>query len=117
MANQVQSTQAFLDEVAEVNNPYTSFFQAEYGTAFPFWDETAAALMVDPTLAVNSSTVYVSVDTAFSSPSYGYIHIYQKALAPVGTRNVTYVNQIDGERLKSMMKHSLQNLPTVCSSS
>jgi inosine-uridine nucleoside N-ribohydrolase len=56
VANQVISTQEFLDEIYEVKNPYSKLMYEYYGTIFPFWDETAAALMVDPTLATNTST-------------------------------------------------------------
>jgi len=57
VANQVQSTQDFLDEIYEVKNPYTELMHNYYGTMFPFWDETAMALLVDPTISVNSITV------------------------------------------------------------
>lgn len=56
VANQVQSTQEYLDEVYKVKNKYTTLFHDHYGTQFPFWDETAAALMVDRGLAVNTTT-------------------------------------------------------------
>jgi inosine-uridine nucleoside N-ribohydrolase len=47
VANQVISTQEFLDDVYEEKNLYSKLM---------FWDETAAALMVDPSLATNTST-------------------------------------------------------------
>ena len=56
VANQVISTQTFLDEVYEVKNPYSTLMHEYYGTSFPFWDETAMALLVDPTLATNTTT-------------------------------------------------------------
>lgn len=56
VANQVQSTQSFLDEIYEVKNPYSELVYNHYGTIFPFWDETAAALMIDPTIATNTTT-------------------------------------------------------------
>lgn len=56
VANQVISTQEFLDEVYEVKNPYSEIMHSSYGTIFPFWDETAMALMVDPSLATNTTT-------------------------------------------------------------
>lgn len=55
MANQVVSTQDFLDEVYEVKNPYSELFHSYYGTTFPFWDEIAAAIMVDPAIVTNST--------------------------------------------------------------
>ena len=56
VANQVYPTQEFLDDVYEVKNNYTSLFHKYYGTSFPFWDETAAALMIDPSLSLNSTS-------------------------------------------------------------
>jgi hypothetical protein len=52
--------------------------------------------------------VYIDVDTAYGSPSYGNIHVYQKSLMPPNVRNVTYVNTIDGDKLKAMIKRSVQ---------
>ncbi|KAG9234116.1 inosine-uridine preferring nucleoside hydrolase [Amylocarpus encephaloides] len=110
VANQVMATQEFLDEVYEVKNPYSELFHTYYAAEafFPYWDETAMALLVDPSLNLNSSTLYLDVDTAYGSPSYGNIHVYQKSLVPPNVRNVTYVHEIDTERLKAMMKRSLQ---------
>lgn len=56
VANQVISTQEFLDEIYEVKNPYSELMYKYYGTIFPFWDETAMALLIDPSLATNTST-------------------------------------------------------------
>ncbi|KAI5280143.1 hypothetical protein KEM54_003842 [Ascosphaera aggregata] len=111
VANQVMSTQAFLDEVSEYNTIYSRLFAEYYGTTFPFWDETAAALMVDRSIALNTTTAYIDVDVAYSSPNYGNVHLYQKDLKPLGVRNVTYVHEIDGEQLKNMLKESLKNPP------
>lgn len=56
VANQVMSSQEYLDEVYEVKNTYTELFHEYYFTDLPFWDETAAALMVDPSISKNQST-------------------------------------------------------------
>ena len=56
VANQVTPTQGFLDEIYEVKNPYSQLMYDYYGTLFPFWDETAMAILVDPTIATNTST-------------------------------------------------------------
>ncbi|RDW64224.1 inosine-uridine preferring nucleoside hydrolase-like protein [Coleophoma crateriformis] len=114
VANQVISSQEFLDEVYEVKNAYSELMYNNYGTIFPFWDETAAAILVDPTIITNSTTFYVDVDIAYGSPSYGNIHAYQSALMPPGLRNVTYVNSIDSAKLKTMIKRSVQ-YPRNCS--
>ncbi|PKY01689.1 inosine-uridine preferring nucleoside hydrolase [Aspergillus campestris IBT 28561] len=112
VANQVPSTQSFLDDVHEVRNPLTNLFHDHYGTEFPFWDETAAAIMVDRGVVLNATTAYIDVDIAYGSPNYGNIHVYQKALMPPGLRNVTYVHRVDGERVKAMMKDAMQDPPS-----
>ncbi|CAI7594085.1 unnamed protein product [Penicillium manginii] len=113
VANQVFPTQEFVDEIASVKNPYSELFSKYYDLSFPFWDETAAALMVDPSLATNQTSVYLDVDTSYGSPNYGNIHVYQKALAPGGIRQVNYVFEVDAEKLKNRIKHALQ-YPKTC---
>jgi inosine-uridine nucleoside N-ribohydrolase len=116
VANQVMSDQAFLDDVHAVKNVYTDLVYKYYGTIFPFWDETAAAIMVDPNIVTNSTDFYVDVDTSYASPSYGNIRAYQKALAPKAQtlRKIKYPLSIDGAKLKSQIKASLQYPPQVC---
>lgn len=112
-ANTVISSQEFLDEIYEVKNPYTELMHEYYGTQFPFWDETAAAVMVDPSIVKNSTQFYLDVDTSYGSPSYGNIHAYQKALAPrVQTLQlVDYVLEIDADALKRQIEESVQYPP------
>lgn len=57
--------------------------------------------------------MYLDVDTSYGSPNYGNIHVYQEALAPNGIREVTYVFEVDAERLKQRIKHSLMH-PKSC---
>jgi inosine-uridine nucleoside N-ribohydrolase len=56
VANQVFPTKEFMEEVHSVPNPYSKLFYKYYDLSFPFWDETAAALMVDPSLSVNQTS-------------------------------------------------------------
>ncbi|OZJ01461.1 hypothetical protein BZG36_05674, partial [Bifiguratus adelaidae] len=113
VANQVIPSQEFLDDIYKVKNHYTTLMYEYYGTMFPFWDETAMALLIDPTLATNTSVVYMDVDTAYGSPNYGNAHVYQKAYMPPNVRAVNYVNTIDAERFKAMIKHAVQH-PKTC---
>ena len=55
-ANQVMSTQDYLDEVYEVETPYTKLVHEYYGTEFPFWDETAMFSVLDSNNVINSTT-------------------------------------------------------------
>lgn len=56
VANQEFPTKEFVDEIAQVQNPYTKLFSNYYDLSFPFWDETAAALMVDPSISTNQTS-------------------------------------------------------------
>lgn len=56
VANSVMSTQGFLEEVYEVKNNYSQIMYDHYGVIFPFWDETAAVLMLDDSSMLNSTT-------------------------------------------------------------
>lgn len=109
-ANQVFPDQAYLDEVFEVKNPYTELFNGHYGTIFPFWDETAIFSVLDPSNVVNSTTFYLDVDTAYSSPYYGNIIAYQEVLKPraQALQKVNFIYEVDGEKLKTDIKRSLQ---------
>ncbi|KAF2162482.1 hypothetical protein M409DRAFT_69080 [Zasmidium cellare ATCC 36951] len=117
VANQVMSTQDFLDEIYEVKTPYSELMYKYYGTEFPFWDETAAAVMVEPSIVKNSTKFYLDVDTSYSSPNYGNIHAYQKALAPTAQplQEVNFIIEIDGDKLKERIKESAQYPPTCAS--
>lgn len=117
-ANQVIATQPFLDSIeAGHSNPYSDLVKSSYGAEayFPFWDETAAAVMVDPSLVTNSTQFFVDVDTSYASPTYGNIHAYQGALKPAAQdlRLVNYVVSVNGEGVKSNIKRAVQE-PVSC---
>lgn len=117
------TTYAFWDVSTKVFNPVVRITSKL--TIMLQSQEVAMGLLIDPTLATDISTgtphhpllpacqtdgqiVYVDVDTSYASPNWGNLHVYQKALAPLGTRNVTYVNAIDIPRFEAMMKHAVQ---------
>ncbi|KAI3391371.1 hypothetical protein diail_7480 [Diaporthe ilicicola] len=107
-ANQVMSTQGYLDEVFEVETPYTKLVHEYYGTEFPFWDETAMFSVLDPSNVLNSTTFYLDVDVAYASPYYGNIIGYQEALRPRAQKlqKVNYIYEVDGDKLKTTIKHA-----------
>lgn len=115
-ANQVVVTQDWLDEIHEVENVYSDLMYDHYGTTFPLWDETATAVMLDPSIVTNSTSFYLDVDVSYGSPSYGNIHAYQKALAPAAQnlREVNMIVSVDGDKVKEFVKHSVQ-YPKQCS--
>lgn len=125
-----------MEEVYEVKNGYSSLFYEKYGTEFPFWDETALFSVLDPSNVLNSTSckslhagnsdgcfdqadcdfqVYLDVDTAYSSPYYGNIIGYQEALKPRAQtlQKVNFIYEVDGDKLKESIKHTLQ-YPKTC---
>jgi inosine-uridine nucleoside N-ribohydrolase len=56
VANQVFLDQDFANEIVSVHNPYSELFYKYYDLSEPVWDETAAALMVDPSIAINQTS-------------------------------------------------------------
>ncbi|KAJ5157764.1 uncharacterized protein N7482_008864 [Penicillium canariense] len=102
VANQVFPSQQFVDEVKTAKNPYAELFsKSKYCVCrFEFTDNFAAL-------------VYLDVDTSYGSPNYGNIHVYQKALAPLGIRQVNYIFEVDADRLTQRIKHSLMH-PKTC---
>lgn len=99
-----------MDEIHEVSAPYTELISNYYGTEFPLWYETAAAVMLEPSIVKNSTKFYLDVDTSYASPGYGNIHAYQKALAPTAQslQKVNFVIEIDGDALKQRVKEAVQ---------
>ena len=56
--------------------------------------------------------VYADVDISYGSSGYGDFLVYNPELRPVGIRKVTYVNRINGAKLKEMMKQAMWEPPT-----
>ena len=55
VANVLLPTADYLDEIAEVENIYSLLTKAHYPLfGLPFWDETAAAIMVDPSIVTDA---------------------------------------------------------------
>jgi hypothetical protein len=50
VANVITPTAEYLAEVGKFGNPFADLAKAYYPTFLPFWDETAAAIMVDPSI-------------------------------------------------------------------
>ncbi|KIN09102.1 hypothetical protein OIDMADRAFT_37985 [Oidiodendron maius Zn] len=115
VTSQVIATQEFADEVFEVKNAYTELFYNHFNKGYPLWDETAAAVFADPSVSTNQTTVYVDVDTAYGSPTYGNLRVYREELAPPNSREATYILDVDTERVLQMIKLGVQ-YPKSCAS-
>lgn len=67
------------------------------------------------TPSLTGPEVYLDVDVAYASPYYGNIIGYQEALLPRAQtlQKVNFVYEVDGDKLKQTIKHSLQ-YPKTC---
>ena len=55
VANVLLPTADYLAEIAEVENVFSLLTKAHYPLfGLPFWDETAAAIMVDPSIVTDA---------------------------------------------------------------
>ncbi|KAK0708525.1 Inosine/uridine-preferring nucleoside hydrolase domain-containing protein [Lasiosphaeris hirsuta] len=113
VANVLTPDTAYLEDVFEVENPFSQLMLSYAPTFLPFWDETAAAIMVDPSIVLEEIEFYADVDTSFNSPYYGYIRPYQAALMPPGLRTVRYITKVNETALSDIIKHSIQ-YPKTC---
>lgn len=110
VANQVLLKPSFFADLADqTSNAYTQILNDTYPTQFPLWDETAAALLVEPSLATNVTEFYIDVDTSYASPTYGNIHAYQEALKPKAQdlRKVRFVLEVDEEGVKESVRRAV----------
>lgn len=110
VANQVLINSSFFEDMAnETQNAYTDILTDTYPTQFPLWDETAAALLVEPSLATNVTEFYIDVDTSYASSRYGNIHAYQEALAPKAQdlKKVRFVLEVDEEGVKEQIRRTV----------
>ncbi|KAI1340362.1 Inosine/uridine-preferring nucleoside hydrolase domain-containing protein [Xylariaceae sp. FL0016] len=107
--------EAFLNEVHEVVNPYTTLALEATVPYLPMWDQATMITLLDAESILNQTTIYVNVDTSFYSPTYGNIIAYQEALAPKAEdlRAVNYVYAINGTTLYTSYKRALQS-PKSC---
>ncbi|KAK1754009.1 putative inosine-uridine preferring nucleoside hydrolase [Echria macrotheca] len=113
VANVLTPTVDYLADVGDVVNPFSVLTKLYYPTFLPFWDETAAAIMVDPSIVTESIEFYADVDTQYHSPYYGYIRPYQAALMPPGLRKVRYITKVNETALPDIFKASIQ-YPKTC---
>ncbi|KAH9889684.1 Inosine/uridine-preferring nucleoside hydrolase domain-containing protein [Xylariomycetidae sp. FL2044] len=102
--------QTYLDEISEVENPYTQLFHDVAWSYLPLWDEATMLVALEPSSILNQTSFYVNVDTSYYSSTYGNIHAYQKDLSPKAQdlREVNFVYQINGTTMRTALKRSLQ---------
>ena len=81
--------------------PWSSYLR-RFGRELPMWDEVAAAVWLDPSLATRRETMMVDVDTAFTA-NYGGVLSWPEGRGPgLGERAVDVVLDIDVQRMERL---------------
>lgn len=79
-------------------------------TGFPLWDEIAAGVWLDPSITINSESLYVDYNTTFG-PSYGDTLSWSPGYEPkLGEQKATVILSVDAPRLETLITNSVANL-------
>jgi inosine-uridine nucleoside N-ribohydrolase len=93
--------QTLIDRIAAVGTPISAMI-AKYVEKLPMWDELAAAVIVDPSIATETVDGYMDVEIEHGI-NYGLAHIWPEAYRPhAGERQVTIVTDVNSGKLTDM---------------
>jgi inosine-uridine nucleoside N-ribohydrolase len=102
-----QLTRPLLDRIAARAKPGVRAWLAGREPGFPLWDEIAAGVLLNPTIATNTERLYVDYDTQFG-PGYGDTLSWREAYRPgLGEQPATVVRAIDPKRLEALMARTI----------
>jgi inosine-uridine nucleoside N-ribohydrolase len=97
--------QKLIDRVGAVGTPVAKLI-AKYVEKVPLWDELAAAVVVDPSVATQSVDGYMDIEIEHGI-NYGLVHVWPEASRPhAGERKVTIVTDVDSQKLIDMFVNS-----------
>lgn len=96
--------------IAAGKAPFAAYL-GRFGQPFPMWDELAAAIWIDPTLARRVQTLLVDVDTSFTA-GYGDTLSWPVGQGPgLGERPVQVVLDVDIPRFERLTLGLLEAAP------
>ena len=105
-------TRGQLDAWAKLNPAFAPMVQ-KHEAGFPLWDEIAAAVWLDPSIAMKTEELYVDTDTSFSA-GYGDILSWSEGYQPdVGEQKEIVVREINVQRMNDLIGRLLSRpIPT-----
>jgi purine nucleosidase len=102
-------TPALAKEAGSAETPVSLYFRHFAEIGFPMWDETAAAVWLDPTLVTKSDHLAMDIDIDHG-PNYGATLSWPPDFAPgLGEPAVTVVRAIDIPRLERLFVRLIQS--------
>lgn len=98
-----QLSRALLDRLAKVARPGIARMIAAMEPGFPLWDETAAAVWIDPTLVTARDRLFVDYDTQ-PGAGYGDTLSWRAGYQPgLGEQPAEVVRTVDVAKLETLM--------------
>ncbi|WP_093224683.1 nucleoside hydrolase [Sphingomonas sp. NFR15] len=98
---------ALLARLAKVALPDVARFIAGMEPGFPLWDETAAAVWLDPSIVTDRETLFVDYNTVFSA-GYGDMLSWRDGYQPgLGEQKAEVVRAVDPKRLEALMAREM----------
>jgi purine nucleosidase len=92
-----------LDRILKSASPGVKELVSTMEPGFPLWDETAAAVWLDPTIVTEKQTLFVDYNTQFG-PGYGDLLSWSAGYQPeLGEQSAEVVQSVDPARLETMM--------------
>lgn len=91
-----------VEDMTQPNSALSSYLTENAWTDLPLWDEVIAAVAIDPSLIVRSTTIKAAVDTNFGR-SYGQMLSFKDDVAPgIGAGEVNVALELDAPRFRTM---------------
>lgn len=102
-ATATELSPALLVRLAKVAPADVAKFIAAMEPGFPLWDETAAAVWLDPSIVTDRETLFVDYNTVFSA-GYGDMLSWREGYQPgLGEQKAEVVRAVDPKRLEALM--------------
>ena len=103
-----QLSPALLDRLAKVSSPALAGLIARLTPGFPLWDESTAAIWLDPSLVTERESLFIDVNTAFDA-GYGDMLSWRPGYEPgLGEQKAEVVRAVDPRRLEDFMARRIE---------
>jgi inosine-uridine nucleoside N-ribohydrolase len=98
-----QLSPELIARLSKASRPDIGAFLAKWQPGFPLWDETAAAVWLDPGLVVEKENLFVDFDTQFG-PTYGDMLSWREGYQPaLGEQKALVVRAVDAAGMEDLM--------------
>lgn len=105
-----QLTPALMERIAAGAPTALAENLRSWPTGFPLWDEIAAGVWLDPSIATTSETLFVDYNTTFG-PSYGDTLSWSPGYEPgLGEQKANVILSVDASKLETLIAKAVASL-------